>query len=636
MSSRFQFLRPKKTGYRTGSALDYKLVQKVRSHTIPRPSQLKYLFRFLSPFEKIVFNVCLTVALLSILGLSGKYLSDHLSTIPKEGGEYSEALIGEPKYINPIFASASDVDQDLSSLVYAGLFRYSKSGELIPDIAESFEIATDTKTYDIKLKNNIKFADGEPLTAGDVLYTFDLIQNPEVSSPLFPAFQGVKIERVNDYEVRFILKAPFAPFLHSLTVGILPEHLWADISPAAIRLTKNNLQPIGAGAWQFSKLVKDAGGRIDSLTLMRNDKYYSDKSLFKTLRFKFFTDYSGALEALRSQSVDALSFLPDVANLKINNRNIGFYNFELPEYTAIFFNQTYQPILKNDDVRLALFKAIDKDKIVREALSGFGKTIVSPFLPGQVGYNPTLTATSSNPEDANALLDKKWNRVQPEDYFDLRYNALTKELAKSSSTTVSEVDKQRISDLIRAEMSSGQEFYRKDKDNNILQITLTTADSEEYSRVAALIAKMWENIGVKVNIQKMSPNRLVREAVKNRTYDAVLYSEIVGADPDPYPFWHASQTDYPGLNLSLYSDRTVDKLLEDARATVDNKQRANLYQKFQTELTKNIPAIFLYSPLHTMAINKEIRGVSLDTINSPADRYADLSHWYVKTALKWK
>ena len=616
--------------------LDYQLVKKAQTHTIPALAQVKYLFHFLSEKEKRIFNVCLVIAVVSMFALAALFLSGHLSLIPKPGGEYSEAIIGQPKFLNPVYASANDADDDISSLIYAGLFRYNKDGNIEPDIAESYSISTDTKSYDVKIRRNIRFADGEPLTANDVMYTIDLIQNPKVASPLLTAFQGVILERVNDYEVRFTLKAPFAPFLQTLTVGILPEHVWNASDPENLRLSKNNLQPVGAGPWQFSKLIKDSTGRIDSLTLSRNNQYYGEKSWFQTLRFKFFDEYGSALEALRSQSIDALPFLPKGSTSRLNNKYLNFYQLQLPEYTALFFNSAYQPNLKNDDVRLALAKAIDKNAIITKALDGLAKPIDSPFLPGSLGYDKNNKRIETNIDEANTLLDKKWTRLSPEEYFNLRLDALIKDMQKNTSSTISADDEKNIENLIRSEMDSNQLFYRKDKDSNILRLVITTADTEEYGKVAEQIAINWEQVGIKTSIEKIATGRLTRESIKNRTYDVLLYSEIVGGDPDPFPFWHSSQTEFPGLNLAGFSDRNADKLLESGRATTDTAARANLYRKFQDILVENVPAVFLYSPIHTMAINKEIQGVTFGVLKTPADRYAELSKWYIKTKLKWK
>ncbi len=616
--------------------LDYQLVKKTQTRSVPALAQVKYLFHFLSKKEKIFFTACFSVAVISVFALAGLFLLNHLMMIPKAGGEYSEAMIGQPKFLNPIYASASDVDDDISSLIYAGLFQYDREGNLRPAIAESFSVSTDTKSYDIKIRRNIRFADGEPLTANDVMYTIDLIQNPKVASPLLQAFQGVTLTRINDYEVRFTLKAPFAPFLGTLTVGILPEHVWSESGPESLHLSKNNLQPIGAGPWKFLKLVKDSTGRIDSLTLSQNSQYFGEKPLLQTLRFKFFDEYGSALEALRSQNIDALSFLPKDSTTRLNNKYLNFYQLQLPEYTALFFNSTYQPNLKKDDVRLALTKAIDKNTIITKALDGLAKPINSPFPENSLGYDENAKRIETNVNDAMALLDKKWTRIAPEEYFNLRRDALIKESQKNSSSTISAADDENIRNAIRSEMDPTQLFYRKDKDNNILQITITTADTEEYSRVAEQIASMWETIGVKTSIEKVATGQLARESIKNRAYDVLLYSEIVGSDPDPFPFWHSSQTEFPGLNLAGFSDRNADKLLEDGRAASDNAIRKDLYKKFQNILVDSASAVFLYSPIHTMAINKEVRGVTLGAIKAPADRYAKLSNWYIKTKLKWK
>lgn len=184
-------------------------------------------------------------------------------------------------------------------------------------------------------------------------------------------------------------------------------------------------------------------------------------------------------------------------------------------------------------------------------------------------------------------------------------------------------------------MSADQTFYRRNKDNKILEFTITTINTEEYSRTAEEIAKMWAKIGVKTNIEKINASRLVREVIKNRNYGILLYGEVTGGDPDPYPFWHSSQAEFPGLNLALFANRTADKLLEDARGAVSEEKRAEYYGKFQNLLTEEVPAIFLYTPLHTIAINKEIRGVNIKYISTPSDRYNDMANWYVKTKLNW-
>ena len=631
------FLRPNKDR-KSLNAFDYKLVKHAQSRSFPVPAQLKYLFHFLSKREKTVFLSSFALAIVGLMLLSGVFIQKHLELLPAEGGEYSEAMVGQPKLINPLFASVNDVDQDISALVYPGLFRFS-GRVLLPDLAESYSVSTDTKTYFIKIKSGIKFADGKPLTADDVIYTFDLIQNRETASPLSAAFRDVKIERTDDLGVNFILKEPFAPFLENLTIGILPEHIWSEVSPNSIRLAKNNLQPLGAGPWQFSKVIKDSTGRVDTLILARNEHYFGNKPYFQTIRFKFFDEYGSAEEAVKSQNVDAISFLPGNGVAKFKNSKLNFFDLSLPEYTALFFNPTGAPDLKDRDLRIALTKAINKTYITDILLKDRAFAIDSPFLPGNVGFSADIKKIGFNPEEANQLLDKKWTRLQPEEYFKLRETTLLKELSRekpSSTEAVQKQDAENISALIRSEMDADQTFFRKDKDNNILEITITTGDSEDYGKVAEEIAKYWKAVGVRTTVEKLPSGRLLREPIKNRSYDALLYSEVTGNDPDPYPFWHSSQTESPGLNLAAFSDRNADKLLEDGRAASSTDARTQNYLKFQNILTDEAPAVFLYSPIHIMAVNREIKGVEMLPLNNPSDRYANFDKWYLKTRIHWK
>lgn len=635
---------------------DQKLIKKIQSNLLPSWPQLRYLGSFLTKIEKRAINIALAILCLTTISWAVTWFFKNNALVPASGGDYSEALVGQPKYINPLFTSANDVDADLASLIYSGLFKYNDKQKLMPDLASDYTVSANGKIYDINLRKDVKWSDGEPLNSDDITYTFDTIQDPEVGSPLVAAFQSVVIERTGDYSVRFTLKEPFAPFLSSLTVGILPQHVWTNVPPSGIRLAKTNLQPIGSGPWKFSKLTKDSSGNIQSYGLDRNEMYYKDIPHLKTLTFKFYTDYTQAASALKSQDVMAVSFLPhDLAN-KIAGKTFQLYKFELPQYTAIFFNQETAPILKEGDMRLALNLALDKDKILTQALDNEGTVINSPILKGELGYNPNIAFPQFNAERANQLLDKNWKRIQPEDFFKTEYDTALKTrqseldaLKKTSITTatakaeqaeqlsdeIKKIEKE-ITDSIRQEMDADQSFYRKNKSNEILAIAITTADTAEYQQAAQTIAKMWRAVGVKTRIQIANSGQINRDVLRNRNYQVLVYGEIAGSDPDPYPFWHSSQINYPGLNLALFVDRAADKLLEDARATTTEQKRAEAYEKFQQILAKEIPAVFLYTPVYNFVASKEVKGIVLTQIFFPADRFNNLGGWYIKTKHQWK
>lgn len=630
--------------------LDRQLVKKIQGRFLPRWAQLRYIRHFLSQFEKRLAVLGVILVIVGSIGAGSIALARHITSVPKEGGEYIEAIVGQPKYINPLFTEGNDVDADVASLVYAGLFRRADDLSLVPDLAESYTVSDDKKVYTVTLRKNLQWSDGEPLTAEDVVYTFDLIQNPDVGSPLFAAFQGIQVEKVDDQTVRFTLKEPFIPFLDSLTVGILPEHIWGNNTPSTIRLAQNNLQPVGAGEWQFSKLVKGNTGKIDSFSLVANPHYHGDKPYIKTVTFKFFDDYQGASEALRAQTVDALNFVPPGIQDKLTSKNLLSYHLQLPQYTALFFNQTAEPLLKEDALRLALAQVIDKKRIITEALGGLGEVISGPILPGSTGFSTTTKALEPDLAAANALLDKTWPRIDPEAYFRLRYNALLKTyqadldtFKQANSSTPDkitareqEIDKQ-ITGSVRQEMGADQTFYRQNKDGQILDLAITTVDTPEYTKTAEIIAGMWRSLGVRTTVSTVDSHQIVRDILKNRSYQVLLYGEIIGySDPDPFPFWHSSQADYPGLNVAMFADRTADTELETIRSEQDPAKRLDAYIKFQEILTKDIPAVFLFSPEHIFMVARTIKGVEDMRLETPADRFSNISQWYIKTKWQWK
>ncbi|MDO8499164.1 MAG: ABC transporter substrate-binding protein [bacterium] len=616
---------------------------------MPNLSQFKYFDRFLNSTEKKIIKIATLTLSITLLVWGGVFVTRHSTFTPKNGGEYSEGMVGQPKLINPIFSGTNDIDSDLSYLAYSGLFRYDKNLKLVPDLALDFTVSSDKKTYTIKLREGIKWSDGEAFSADDAIFTFTSIQNPDVGSPLFPAFQGAAIEKISNDKIKFTLKEPYSPFLNSLTVGIIPEHIWGELAPGAMRLAKNNLQPIGTGPWKFEKLAKDDLGIIQSYTFTKNNYFYEKIPYIDTLVVKFFNDYQTAVDALRGQNISTLSFVPKQYDNKLPKKSVNIFPLELPQYTALFFNQNKDGVLKDTSLRLALSESLDKAAIIATALQDDGEVINSPFLKNSLGYVADLKIISYNKENALTILDKNWKRLTPEDYFKLQYDQTIKnrqeeinaalKLATSSpaisADTIKKIQKDS-SELVRQNMSNEQPFYRKDKDGNILAIEITTTDTSEYGKTAEIIAKMWRTIGVQTTVRQISARQLSRDILKPREYQVLLYGEIIGSDPDPFPFWHSSQTEYPGSNLAMFTNRAADKLLEDARVEVDNAKRADLYQKFQNILIKEIPAIFLYTPNYTFAVNKDIKGINIHNIISPSDRFSDMGNWYVKTKWSWK
>lgn len=562
---------------------------------IPTWAQLQYLPRLWTTREKTIANVALGVFILAFAITAIHFLWRNTESVANYGGTYTEGLVGSPLYINPILAASNDVDQDIARLVYSPLFTYDTSGTLVGDLATNYTVSEDQKTYTIFLRPDIKFHDGQPLTSDDVLFTIASIQNPEFKSPLRGSLAGVVATKIDDTSFSLTLTEPFAPFLTSLTFGIMPQHLWSDIQPATLPLTELNLTPVGTGPFLFDKLIKDKAGNVKQIELIRNEEYYQSKAYMERIRFIFYPDQSSAVAALEDKHVDGLAFIPRDSKEEISKKNkrIQFHSMRLPQYTAVFFNTKKTVMLKDQAVRAALVWGVDKDRIIREVLGGDGEAMYSPILPGVLGYNPEVDKKGFDLEKGKQLLaDAGWN------------------------------------------VPEGEEFRKKG--DQVLEFTISTVDLPEYQQTLGILQEDWKAMGVKVNVDTYAAEDIQSKIITPREYEALLFGEIVGTDPDPYPFWHSSQTKSPGLNLAIFYDKDVDSLLADARKTNDPEDRRLKYLNFQNILAEKVPAIFLYNPRYTYGIDKRLQGVEDLYITVPSDRFRDVSLWHTETRRRWK
>jgi peptide/nickel transport system substrate-binding protein len=588
-----KLLSTKESKSKIGENLDEKLVFSLASSRIPTLRQLRYIGRLLSKREILIIRLLLIFILLNLIFLGARFYFVHLKLYPKEGGEYQEGLIGQPQYINPIYASINEVDADLTKLIFSGLLKYDKNQRLVPDLASSWSLSEDEKTYTFFLRKNVKWHDGEPFTAEDVIFTIETIQDQSFKSPLWISFQGVEIKKINNYQIEFILEEPFTPFSSLLTLGILPKHIWQGIGPEQVSLAEANLKPIGTGPFRFEKFIKNQRGEIKSYILERNENYYGRKPYLKKITFKFYQEPLEAIFALKKKKIQGLFYLPKDFKEEIGSccKDLNHHLLYLPQYTALFFNQKKAPLLAHKGIRLALAHATDKEKILREVLENNGEIIHGPLLPGAPGFNPALRKYPFDLKRADELLEKAgWQKFKKEE-----------------------------GGVVRK------------KNEEILKLTLTTVDQEENRKVAEIIQKTWQKVGVQLDLQIIPSEEIQRKVIKSRDYQILLYSIITGFDPDPYPFWHSSQIDHPGLNIALFSFKEADQVLEEARMTMDEKARHEKYQHFQNILIEQIPAIFLYSPTYTYLQEKNIRGFGVRRINSSFDRFANIEEWYVRT-----
>lgn len=574
---------------------DRKMVAGLFKHKKISPRHLKYLPKFLSGREKKQVNFLVAIIIICLLLLVVNVVFSVTKSLPKAGGEYAEGLIGSPRFINPILSQTNSVDSDLSRLIFSSLLSYDKDHNLVGDLADSYEVSNDQLVYTFHLKANVKWHDGEDFNADDVVFTVSSIQDTEFKSPLSRKFRGVVCEKIDDYTVKFTLKEPFAPFSSMLTFGILPEHLWYNIPPANADLNELNKKPIGTGAWMVDGFKKDASGLIKSYTLVANKDYYGAKPYLSKLIFKFYGDNLSAIEALKNKNIDGIAYLPRElrGELKKHN-NINYHELEQPQYAAVFFNQKANALLQADYIRQALAMAVDKQKIITQVFGGDAKALDAPILSG-IDNNPDINKYEYDLEAAAVLLEKNgW--------------------LMSATTT-----------------ADGLTEQLRRKNNYNLEIILTVPDQPQYLETANIIKNSWQQIGFKVSLDVVDKAKIVQDKISPRKYEALIFSENMSSDPDPFAFWHSSQNEYPGANLAIFANKTVDNLLENGRKTNSLEERIKYYWEFQKIVAKELPVIFLYSPTYSYPQDKKVMGFDISMVASYSDRFNNINEWYVKT-----
>lgn len=569
-------------------AVAVRQVVHLRGSSFPRWNQWKELPRFLNSKEKHAASIAVSVFLLSTLTLGIRAWLSHETLIPAIGGSYIEGAIGTPQYINPLYATGSDVDADLTRLLFSGLMRTDRDGALVPDLAESYTISEDQKTYTFTLRKNALWHDDQPVTSADVLFTLEAIQNPEYHSPLAVSFAGATVTAPDPSTIIVLVDEPFTPLLGALTVGILPQHLWADVVPQNAPLSTWNIKPIGSGPFMFSKLVKDTRGALKSYTLVRNDSFYRGTVYLGEFTMKFYSDIYELTDALRNKNIEGASVLSaqDAQSLA-DDGVIHLGAPRLSQFTAAFFNEKHSTIIANDDIRAALALATDRALVAQAATGNLATPIVSPILSTMPGYDASIVVPPGNFEGATALLD-------------------------AAGWTIAE------SATLRT------------KDGATLSLSITTLDSPDLLAAATELQKQWSALGASVQILTVDQSTLQNDVVKNHDYDVLLAGERYGIYPDLYPFWHSSQTTYPGLNLCGFADRDVDAAIIAARTSTDPQKAVDASKLLVASFNESVPAIMLYQPAYVYGVSPKLHNTDVESVTNPSDRFASVEGWFRK------
>jgi peptide/nickel transport system substrate-binding protein len=544
----------------------------------------------------------LLIAILGIIAVVALLLSqssdpDIVAPQPVEGGAYTEALIGEVQRLNPILVDFNQPDQDIGRLIFSGLVRFDSRGNPHEELAESWSISADASLYTVVLRENAVWHDGEPVTSDDIVYTFSKFQDEDYPGPadLHEFWSEINIIRLDDRRVQFQLPEPYAPFLDYLTVGLLPDHLLRGVSASALIDHPYNLSPIGTGPYEFDTFIIE-NERIVGVSLSAFEDYYFSRPFLDRVEFRLVSDSETAYDAYENELVTGISRVDEeIFDDVMDEPQLNLYTARLPRMGMLFLNLNHpiKDFLAEKSIRRALMLALNRDWIIQSALNGQGVLPIGPIMPGTWAFAEGLESHLYDPIEAARILDDEgWE--------------------------------------LTAGAAPGTDEFVRSKDDKQLTLELAHPDDPQSTAIAELVERYWENAGIQVTRVPVSAEELLSVYLEPREFEVVLTELSFGRypDPDPYPFWHDSQTE-TGQNYSGFADRNTSIWLEQARTTPDPSRRAELYASFQYRFQDQLPSLPLYFPVYSYAVDAQFQGVTIGPLFDPSDRFGSILEWHL-------
>lgn len=570
-----------------------------RRFNIPKERPIKRAIGNFSLAERAVFYCFVTLFVISGLTLLWNVSSAFLQSVPIQGGTLTEGVVGNPRFINPVLA-LSEADKNLTSLIYSGLVRISPNGDVKNDLAESIDISENKLVYTVKLSLNARFQDGTPVTSDDVVFTVGKIVDPLIKSPRRGNWDGVTIEKVDDQTLTFTLKKAYTPFIYNLTTGILPKHIWKNVTADEFSFSQFNTLPVGSGPYQVARVERNAGG-IPNFYQLTPSETASPAPYIESLNFRFYSSETALIQAYNDGAVESVGGISPENIGKLDTQKAQVIYSPLPRVFAVFFNQNQSKVLANKEVRKALNLASPKTQIITDVLGGYGVAINGPLpeslYPSIEQASLATTTLLENIASAKEILAQGGWKENPETHI------LEKKVGNATIP---------------------------------LSFSISTGDAPELQKVAEELVVAWEKLGAKIEILVFETGELNQSVIRPRHFDALLFGEVVGREADLYPFWHSSQRNDPGLNIASYANSRADKFLEEARSVSDRETAEADYLSFNTELTKDLPAVFLYSPSYLYVVPKKLQAVTLGSLSVSQDRFLGVRDWYIETDKVWK
>ena len=548
--------------------------ERIKKNLIGRISHIKNV-RLLVLEWSLLVGALIMLAITQAFWFGDSYAEDVFTY----GGTYTEATTGEVASLNPLFASTNS-EKVLSKLMFATISTIDYSGHPGNQLAKSIIASEDGQRWTIKLRDGLKWSDGEPITNEDVIFTTELIKNPAVNTVFKSNLANVKVSEGEEGSIVFELAAPYADFISALNIPVIPKHVLGDADPKT--LIENNFSntPVTSGAFTYNATQSGGAENEKIYYLSANPNYYLGRPLVNSFAVHTYNDKESIIAAINAGSVTATAELSGADAENISTNQFNERSSSLNAGAFVFFN-TARKSVGNVEMRAAIRQAIDLDKIHN-------------MVPETVALDYPLV-------NSQIRIDE--------------YPAMPEHDVAAAKAKIAEL--------------TGEEKIHLD---------VATVNSGYLPSVTNAIKEDLEALGFEVNVSVYEENQeFINNVISRRSYDILVYEIELGADPDLLPYYHSSQTTSAGLNLSNYRNTLVDDLLLGARGTMDSALRTRKYETFLVHWVEDVPAIGLYRANLTYFYNKNVRTFSNDVrLVTAIDRFSDVNNWAVNKATKNK
>jgi peptide/nickel transport system substrate-binding protein len=486
-----------------------------------------------------------------------------------DGGTLSYGEYGRPATLDPI-TSNEMISLRIAELIFNGLVGINEKQEIVPELAERWEVSKDGRVYTFFLRKDVAWhaREGEQpraFTADDVVFTYTIMMHPKTITPLKVRYEFISsVEKVDDATVRFTLKRPILNALAKFSFKIIPKH-----GPANKEfLTRDDpfvQQPVGTGPYLLKGMTPER-----DIILVANDDYFKGRPHIDTFTEKPFADQNILTQALMFNAIDMIVLVNprDIAEIQGDKR------FILQPYNALsysFFGYNVRnPFLADKRVRKAFTLAVNRQEMLDSFFNGQGTIISGPFAPGSWAYNLDVQPLAFDPQKAVALLQE-------------------------------------------AGFSRGSDGLMQ-KDGKTLVLTLKVPiekESEAVKRVVLAFKNYLKYVGADIKVEFKEWQAWKEDVFLDHEFDIVFASWVFDDSADISSLFHSGEIGPWKNNFGGYANPEVDGLINESKLTLDHEKRRTINRRLHAILAEENPYTFLWTLTNYAAYHKKVRRVAI-------------------------